>query len=283
MIVKNLHAFTSSRERIWRGFVTYKIKNRRSIEAHLELPLLRKVAPGFRIHLGNTGSETPVDIHASAYWFAWFASLDFPGLGKFCELVGRGHKRNISMTVHSGQLWWELWYDDDMGYDDWHRCDPWRKPKFWPWSMGRKKYRPWMCLRHGNLELNPVDAFYGHRYFDHHDVGTVTALVPVSQFEGDEYEVEFTLQKETRGRREGPSWVRTREDVGWFANWKAKDKGGIPFRNHSWKGDGVYGSAEPVDLTTGEDWVQQAVKSLVERIKQDRIRYNYHPPRETVT
>lgn len=277
---EKLHAFTSHRERVKRYIVLWHRKTGRDGEFHLEIPYLKKVGPGFRIHFGDRGSETPFDGHISLYWVAIFWGMNFPGLGRFCEWIGRGHKRNISVQFHNKAVWWELWYDDDMGYDDWHKCNSWRKPKLYPWRWGREKHRGWMCLRKGNLELNPLDALWGHRYFDFHEVGKTTALVPINDFEGDEYEVEFKLEKQTRGRRFGPKFARRRSDEGWNADWRCET--GIPVRNHDWKGDEVFASAVSVDLNTGEDWVAQAVKSLIEQIRRDRIHYNYVPPKERV-
>jgi hypothetical protein len=236
----------------------------------------KSLGPGFSIHFGDRGSETPVDAHLSLYWIAIFIGTGSRRVARFCEWIGRGHKRDISLKFHDGSMWWKLWYDDDMGYDSYHRCDSWRQPKLPPWRWGRKKYRPWMCLRDGHIDLNPLDAFWGPRLYSYNDLQTETTTVCVGEFPGDEYEVTFTLQEQTRARREGPSWARRETDEGWSAEWRTK---GIPYRNHSWKGDDVLGSAQKVTAGNPE-WLYEAVGSLIERIKKDRVRYNYRPPQE---
>lgn len=278
--MKNLHAFTSHRDNTRRYFATYRIRgdDRRRIEGHLEIAFRPKVdTAGFRFHIGDRGSETPVDGHVDLGRVAAYWGFDWPGLGRLCEATGRGHKRDLSLKIHSGSLWWQLWYDDDGGYDNHHDCDSWRQPRLWPWSRGRRKARQWMCLRSGNIDLNPLDALWGPRYFNYEDVEKRTALVPVGQFPGDEHEVEFTLQRQTRARRYGPAWVRQSSDEGWVAEWECHP--GIPVRNHEWKGDEILASGEPVDSVEG--WLPQAVASLVERVKADRRRYRYQPPRAT--
>lgn len=275
--MKNLHAFTSHRRTTRRYFATYRIKgdDRRTIEGHVEVAFRPKLGKGgFRFHLGNRGSETPVDGMVDLGRVAVFWGVNAPSLGRLCEWVGRGHKRDLSLQIHGGSLWWKGWYDDDGGMDPYHRCDSWRQPKVWPWSRGRRKHRGWMCLRDGNIDLNPLDAFWGSRYFEYEDVEKVNALVPVNEFPGDEYLVDFTLQKQTRARRFGPSWARHRSDEGWVAAWECRP--GIPVRNHSWKGDNILASGVPVSGVDG--WLAQAVEALVASVKRDRRHYRYNPP-----
>lgn len=229
---------------------------------------------GFKLHFGNKSSETPFDSYIIVPYFATFFSAAFPGLGRFCEWLGHGHKRDISLYYTEKSLWWKLWFDDDMGYDRHHDCDSWRKPKLWPWSMGREKHRAWMCLRDGNISLNPLTAFWGHRGYKYEDVDKATTLLNVGQFEGDWYQVDFTLQKQTRARDHGPWWARRVSDEGYCADWDCK--GGLPFRNDSWKGDCIYGSAEPV--ANINNWIHEASESLKDRVIQDRVKYRYHPP-----
>lgn len=284
--MKNLHAFRLKEKGLRRYFAKYSIRGDYSkrIETQLEIAIRRKVSPGFSLHFGNNGSETPVDVIISFYWLAFLWGLNFPGLGRFCEKIGRGHKRNISLKFHGRMMWWELWYDDDMGYDDYHRCDKRRKPRLWPWSMGREKYRSWMCLRQGNIDLNPLDALWGQRYYSYLDLWAKNTRLDVGQFEGDVYDVVFKLQKVTRARKHGPAWARRVSDEGWSADWRCEK--GIPFRNDSWKGDEILASAEKVtqhcDGDLSDDWLFEAKASLVERVKKDRIKYNYSPPRKLV-
>jgi hypothetical protein len=258
----------------------------KKVEAHLEIVWTKKVAPGFQLHFGNRGSETPIDWHISAYWLAVFGSFNAPGIGALCEKIGRGHKRNISLKFHNKQMWWELWYDDDMGSDDWHRCDKWRKPKLWPWSMGREKYRSWMCLRSGNIELNPVSAFYGSRLWlrdEQFQTESKTALVSINDFPDDEYEVVFTLERREVRRQRGPKWAQRVKRVDYSAD--ATCRPGIPVRNHDWKGDEILGWS--VRITTGDksyphNWLTTAVKGTIDQVRRDRKHYNYQPPKEKV-
>jgi hypothetical protein len=275
--VKNLHYFKGHRDRTLRYFWIYRIGgvDRRKIELSLEISYPKKSDSfGFRFHIGNRSSETPIDGHIDLNRIAFYWSFSAPKIRRWCEWVGRGHKRDLSLKIHNGQLWWRLWYDDDNGYDDYHKCDSWRKPKLWPWSRGRKKYRPWMCLRDGNIHLNPLDAIYGPRLYKYEDLEVLTTVTNIGQWTGDEYEIKWKLQKQTRQRNFGPRWLRGFSDEGFTASWDSKE--GIPFRNHDWKGDNVYGSAERVNPITGY-WLKQAEASLRRRIKDDRERHNYRP------
>jgi len=280
--MKNLHAFSSHRDNTLRWFATYRIAGNdlRRIEAQMEIARRKKPESfGFRFHLGDRGSETPFDGHIDLGWVAFFWGFNAPGLGALCERIGQGHKRDLSLKIHGGQLWWKLWFDDDGGADPYHRCDGWRRPKVWPWSAGPKKHRGWMCLRDGNIPLHPLDALWGHRYYDRENIETRTVLVPVGEFPGDEYQVTITLESVTRARRMGPRWARRRTDAGWGIDWTCE--GGIPFRNHSWKGDESLAGGFGID--SRERWVQQAVTKLVEHTKRDRKRYGYHPPTTEAT
>lgn len=232
---------------------------------------------GFRIHFGDRGSETPIDlsVHASRLGSAYL-SLSGVG-GRFCEFVGRGHKRDLSIKTHSGQLWWKVWYDGESGNDEHHRCDKWRTPKFWPWSAGRRKYRSWMCLRDGNIDLNPVDAIWGSPKYLRTEVGDVrTGLVVVGEFERDEYLVDFQLERYEVRREHGPAWVRRVLRSGW--DYQAKCKPGIPVRNHDWKGDEILGWGGKIESVDG-DWLPAAVANTIEQVKRDRRHYGYCPPK----
>lgn len=265
------------RDNTLRYFFYYNIKGNefRQFKAQLEIPWRRWVSPGFSFSIGDSGSETPVDFMISFYWLAFFFGIDWPGLGKFCEKIGGGHKREISLRVHDGSvLWWQLWYDDNMGYDDHHNCDKWRKPKLWPWSAGRKKYRSWMCLRDGNIPLNPFDAFWGKPTYHYESRSGTARRLYIDQFPGDDYVVTLTLQDQTCFREHGPRWARRVLDRKLVVDWRSKE--GIPYQNHDWKGDNVYGSAVAVSEVDG--WVHEACDKIVERIKAMRERSGYKPP-----
>lgn len=276
--MKNLYYHSAKEKGMWRAWLRYPSPGkhgRNRFAGQIEIVWMKKVTGGFSFHIGDRGSETPIDIMISFYWLAFFFGFNWGGLGALCEKIGRGHKRNISLQFHDRAMWWNLWYDDDMGYDSHHRCDKWRKP-IWPWSMGRRKYRSWMCLREGSLDLNPIDAFWGFRSFKYEDLGERSEdTFTVGQFPGDEYKVKFTLKRMTRQRDFGPRWARTITYEGYIADWGAWD-GGIPVRNDYWKGDCIYSSA--VRVLNWETWLDEAHAALREVILRERKRYRYRIP-----
>lgn len=231
---------------------------------------------GFTISLGNKGSETPVDIFAGLFKVYLFFSIDSDWFRNFCHSITRGGHVKNGWRIHHGQLWWEIWHKTGPYGQEIHKCDGWRRPKLWPWSAGRNKYRPWMCLRNGNIELNPLDAIWGTRKYKYQTVAREYRDIDFGGYDGDIHHVEMTLQKQTRQREHGPKWVRKREDKGYSVEWECKK--GIPYRNDSWKGDCTYGSGFDSD---GSDqfWVLDAKKKLVKLITHDRINYNYIPDR----
>lgn len=232
---------------------------------------------GFRLHIGNKGSETPFDWDLGLWFIAFFGSFQADWLRSFCQWVGRGHKRDISLSIHGGQMWWKLWYDDDMGYDNHHRCDKRRTPWWWPFK--NERYRSWMCLREGNIPLNLLDTMWGLKFFHYEEIDRREDLFGVYQFEDDVYDLIFILRRVRRYREKGPFWARRVKDMGYEVEWEMADRhsGGIPVRNHEWKGDGVYASAVKIDDT--KEWLGQAHKKLQEWVIQQRERYNYQPPR----
>lgn len=280
---QNLHAFTSHRKRTLRYLATYRIggSDIRRIEGQMEVTTRAKpISCGLRLHLGDRGSETPLDGSLDLGWVALFWGFNAPGLGRVCEIVGRGHKRDVSLKVHGGSLWWKLWYDDDGGMDCYHRCDSWRQPKLWPWSKGRRKHRGWMCLRDGNIDINPADAFWGGKLWlrdDDFPERTTRALVPVNDFPGDEYEVVFTLERREVRRKFGPVWAQKVKRVDYSAD--AECHPGIPVRNHDWKGDEILGWKVKVSESSVADgtWVRDAVAGTVDFVRRDRKRYGYRP------
>ncbi len=234
----------------------------------------RRQGPMISLSLGDRGSETPVDIILGFFFVTFYVGLDWRGLGELCEKIGRGHKRELSLKVFDGDLWWRLWYNDAGGYDVYHKCDKWAKPKVWPWSAGPRKYRRWMCLREGSIDLNPIDTLWGSRKFVYEDVEKKTKTLKMDQFPGDRYEVDFTLQRVYRKREHGPSWIQKKRFSHWAVAWNCEK--GIPHQNHDWKGDNVYASAERIDNPL--NWWVKANVSLRKRIERDRVKYNYRPP-----
>lgn len=277
----NLHAFTSHRDNVRRYFATYRIggDDRRCVEGHIEIAHHRKpTSAGFRFHIGDRGSETPVDGMLDLGWVALYWGFDAPGLGRLCERIGGGHKRDLSLRIFGGSLWWNLWYDDQGGNDSYHRCDSWRRPGVWPWSRGRRKHRGWMCLRDGNIDLNPIDALWGNSLWlkdETFTAQTARALVPVGDFDGDEYEVDFTLERRTVRRQHGPAWAQRVKRV----DYSADAVGCIPVRNHAWKGDEILGWGAKVSEQSVKDgtWIREAVAGTVDLVRRDRKHYDYRP------
>jgi len=137
-----------------------------------------------------------------------------------------------------------------------------------------------MCLRDGNLDLNPLDAIWGRRTYDGLRMYEEDAILHINQFPKDSYPVTLTLEKLYSRRRYGPTWVRRRKRAGYRVEWECKQ--GVPFRNHSWKGDRHLGgsfalAAEPLDRVDVGDWVDQALAVLKADTIRDRERYGYHP------
>lgn len=279
--MRNWHFWKSINKGEYRFFLSSNPggKYAERLDTKLEVAWRKRVSTGFSIRLGNESSETPLDVMLSFYWLAFFWSLRSPGLGKFFEWLGRGHKRELSIRFHDGTMWWKLWYNDDMGYDAYHKCDSWRKPKLWPWSAGRKKHRSWMCLRDGNIDLNPLNAIWGGRYFEDVALERKTKTLRMNQFEGDQYPVDLILQAVYRARRHGPKRVRRRTFEGYRVAWDAGM--GIPIRNHSWKGENVISSSEKIDNPA--NWWTKATISLYKRIEADRIKYRYRPLTDKAT
>ena len=278
--VRSVRKHSIKEKGLWRGWLTVNDPDymRQGVDYHLEVAYGRRKARslgvGFRLHLGDKGSETPFHFDVYLYWFAIFFSMNTPHMGQIFNKIGRGHKRDISLRTHSGRLWWNLWFDDDMGYDRHHHCDKRRNPWWWPFR--NKKYRSWMCLRDGCIDLNPLDVMWGHRYYEYKNLGVYEDDFGVYQFEDDIYTVVFTLQHATRGRRHGPRWARKRTDAGYSVDWDCKT--GIPVQNHDWwKGDCTYASAVKIE-DPHHNWLGQAHNALQEWVIKERQRNNYRPP-----
>jgi hypothetical protein len=236
---------------------------------------------GVSLRVGNRDSESPWHLHVDAGIAGAFLSAGGV-LSRFAEWLGRGHKRELALRVHGGHLWWSLWYNDDGGNDSYHRCDSWRQPTVWPWSRGRRKHRGWMCLRDGNIELNPVDALWGRplplpRPTDAVLAADVTLPVAMGDFPGDTYLITGDLRRRDWAREHGPRWARKPSSTYDF-RWRSET--GIPVRNDSWKGDEVLGSG--VSLTAeealGDGWSVLVVERVAAQMRRDRERYRYSPP-----
>jgi hypothetical protein len=251
---------------------------------HLELVVPRRLQREFslRAHVGNSGSETPLDAHATICGAGVYAGLD---PGRWFRPVAnvlsgsrstgdwqtsRYRSRDLALSWHSGSLWWRLWADPDRSSGR-----RWR----WPWQ-DKPTYHSWAGLA-GNARINPKDWLYGgpprFTYVDH---ATAEAfLTPAEGYDGDgPYLVRFTLQQQFRGRRRGP------QDISWVADWECRE--GIPTQNHPWKGDCTYASAVPlpqllpltVDQAVASPWLEHALVALQADVTRERARYQYQWP-----
>jgi hypothetical protein len=250
---------------------------RKGVDFHWEVAYGKKamaLGPGFRIHLGDRGSETPFHFDVYLWFIAIFFSMNTPRMGELFERVGRGHKRDISVRYHNDKIWWNLWYDNDDGYDNYHEDHRWVIPKFWPFR--NRKFRSWSCLRSGSIDVNPLNVWWGVRYYEYKTLDEDVLLIEINQFKGDEYMVEFKVQEQFRGRRNGPKWVRRKTHEGYTAEWCCKD--GIPYRNHDWKGDNVYASA--VSIPDPNVWRMDADDNLKAYIIDQRDKYDYRNPEQ---
>lgn len=257
---------------LWRAWLTFFDPDytNRGVDFHWEIAWLKKVAPGFRIHFGDRGSETPFHWDVSFYWLAFFFSMNTPNMGAFFERICGGHKRNIAIHIHSGQVWWELWYDDDGGYDNHHKHNCHKTPKFWPFR--NDKYRPWMCLRRGNLPLNPLEVWWGPRYYDYEALEEDVLLIEINQFPGDEYMVEFRVQHMTLCRRFGPWFARHVTDCGYVAEWSIPENG-TPIPTKAPGRGRIYGSSVPIP--DPKDWRMDADDALKAWVLDQRKREGF--------
>jgi len=232
---------------------------------------------GFRLHIGDRWSETPYDVHVDLGVVGAYASAG----GMFSRVaswIGRGHKRDLSLSLHGGHVWWKVWYDGEGGNDDHHRCDKRRQPKLWPWSAGRKKHRGWMCLRDGNMHLNPADELWGAPTPTKTVlVDDVTLPITLGQFPGDTYLIDGKLERWDWAREHGPRWARKPSST-WHFDWRGK----IPTDRGNWKGDHILGSG--VTLTEDEVnaeggvWTRLVIGRVTEQMLADRRRNGYRPP-----
>lgn len=264
---------------MWRAWLTFNDPDymRKGVDFHWEIiwgKKARSVGPGFRIHFGDRGSETPFHFDILLGFVGVFFSMNTAKMGERFERWFHGQKRDISLRFFAGKMWWKVWYDDDGGYNRSHPNHGHEVPKFWPFR--NEKYRSWACLRDGSIDLNPLTVWWGDRLFKYEPVDEDVLLIEINQFRGDEYMVEFKVQEVTRVRRKGPKWARGYSHEGFTAEWYCKD--GIPYRNDAWKGDCVYGSA--VKIPDPTDWRMDADDNLKAWVIDQRAKYNYRNPEE---
>lgn len=270
------YSYSRRKKGLWRGHFSYNHNDgwRARWETELEIVWGKNQLLGFRLHLGNRRSETPIDFSIGFHWLAFFFSFNAPKLGKFCEWIGRGHKRDISLKVFGGQLWWKLWYNDAMGYDQYHKCDQWRRPKLWPWSRGRHKCRSWMCMRDGSIALNPLSAIWGSPMYNYITVEEDELLIEIGQFPDDEYMLEVKLEEVWLGREHGPRWVRRKKFMLHVVVWTSEE--GVPIQNDDWKGDVALASS--IEVGDAVYWRMEFDFRFKEWVMSQRERNGYRPP-----
>ncbi|WP_045562708.1 hypothetical protein [Streptomyces sp. FxanaA7] len=154
--------------------------------------------------------------------------------------------RVIEVSIHHGCLYWQLWARRDES----RASDPW-----------------WMS---GSLRVDPRHYLLGKRTVVREPQGEpVDGRVCMP--DGTVHDVRLSLEKWTTGRQRGRKTER------WVVDWSSK--AGISFRNHSWKGDEVFGSSVDVPHTAVENdqWVQLACARIAADCARDRARHNYRP------
>ena len=273
--IKNIWWYAIKEKGLWRAWLTFMDPeySNDGVDFHWEIVWLKKVAPGFRIHFGDRGSETPFHWNVSFYWLAFFFSMHTPNMGAFFERICGGHKRDISIRAHDGHVWWNVWYDDDGGYDNHHKHDLYKAPWFWPFR--NDKYRPWLCLRRGHIPLNPLDLWWSIRYYNYKTLDEDVLLIEINQFPGDEYMIKFEVQHQTQCRRYGPWFARRVTDRGYVADWSIPENG-TPIPTKAPGRGRIYGSS--VRIPDPNDWRMDADDALKAWVIDQRKKEGFSTP-----
>ena len=125
--------------------------------------------------------------------------------------------------------------------------------------------------RDGSVVIDPRDRLLGELRYSYEPFGEPVAAV-VRMPEGDDHEVVLSLRRVRRGRKRGEGVLS------WSAEWESG--AGIPFRNHSWKGDEVTASSVEVSDGAVEQgrWAEEACAAIAVRVSAMRTRYRWRAP-----
>lgn len=203
---------------------------------------------GVQLKVGNAGSEHILAAHIRINPIgALYLHTERHGTWLQRRLNPRGYESRVfDLGVHDGTLSWKLWAKRDS------------------WTRGTPRWQD------GSTVIDPRDRWLGPVRHDYENVGP-SLPGRVAMPEGDTHDVQLQLQKVRTGRRRG------RMAEWWSVDWECRL--GIPFRNHSWKGDGVNGSAVTVSAAAIERgrWPEEACALIAASVAKDRSRYGWRP------
>lgn len=201
------------------------------------------------VKVGNPGSENVLAAHLRiSPLVALYLHADDHGRWIQRRLNPRGYdSRVIELDIGMGRLSWKLWAKRDE------------------WSKGTPRWQD------GSTVINLLDRFLGPVRHAFEKIGSPTTGT-VRMPEGDTHEVTLQLEKVRTGRKRG------RKVESWSVDWRSGP--GIPFRNHSWKGDEVFASSVTVTDAAMDRgmWPEEACAQIAAAISRDRSRYGWRAP-----
>lgn len=198
--------------------------------------------------VGNAGSEHVLAAHVRLHPLgALYLHTERHGTWLQRRFNPSGYEsRIIELNIGDGRLRWKLW----AKRDHWSRDVP-------RWQQSE-------------IVIDPRELLLGPVRNDFTKVGEPTTAT-VRTPEGDEHEVTLQLERVATGRRRG------RKALSWSVDWECRP--GIPVRNHSWKGDEIFGSSVTVTAASVErgTWEQEAAARIVMSVAKMRSRYGWRP------
>lgn len=214
---------------------------------------------GLSLRVGTRGSSTPFDAHLYLFGAGVFLSTQWGR--RVAHWLTRGKTHTLSVSIHGGMLWWNLWVTEDHPHGKHVRRSG--------------KYRGWQC-RDGCMSANPLVWVFGRRRYDYVTLATETRDVAI---EADTYPVKLDLQRVTHRYERR----KTGRDRGLTCAWDAPK--GIPTHfDHSggWKGTGTYGAslAMPAWAEGRPDWPDVAAARLASWVVAERVRTGWTPEHE---
>lgn len=214
-----------------------------------ELVIGHPYSTGFSIKVGNCASE-----HTLA------ADIGLWPLGTLylhTERHGQEIQRRLNPIGYESRVTEVAISDRTLRTKLWAKRNEWSKTD--PW---------WM---RGSFRVDPRDIILGEVRNSWEDVGDpVTGTVRMP--EGDEHDVQLTLQKWTTARSKHPF----RKKIWWRVDWSSK--AGIPFRMRG-RGDEVNSATVDVtfDAVRNGRWAPEACAAIAADVSRYRARYNYRP------